>query len=82
MAEITERKRFVRSMKKKKVDRVPACSVTQTGTIDLMKMTGAYWPEAHFNAEKMSDLAIAAHEIAGLEAVRYPFDITLLYPWI
>ncbi|WP_406659806.1 methylcobamide:CoM methyltransferase MtaA [Methanolobus sp. ZRKC3] len=80
MAEITLRDRFIRAIKMKRTDKVPVCSVTQTGTIDLMKMTGAYWPEAHFNAEKMAALAIAGHEIAGFEAVRYPFDITSPLP--
>lgn len=76
MDEMTLKNRFIRAIKRKKIDKVPVCSVTQTGTIDLMKLTDAYWPKAHFDAEKMAALAIGAYEIAGLEAVRYPFDIT------
>jgi len=77
---MTLRDRFISSIKRKKTDKVPACSVTQTGTLDLMKLTGAYWPKAHFNAEDMAALAVAAYELAGLEAVRYPFDITSPLP--
>lgn len=72
------RDRFLNTLKGKSVEKAPALSVTQTGTIELMKISGASWPEAHFNAEKMADLALSAHTFAGLEAVRYPFCLTVL----
>ncbi len=78
MADITPRERFLKSMKGEEVDKVPVCSVTQTGTVSLMEICGAHWPEAHYNADKMATLAIAGHEIAGLEAVRCPFDGTAI----
>ncbi|MDD3042706.1 MAG: methylcobamide:CoM methyltransferase MtaA [Methanosarcinaceae archaeon] len=59
-------------------EKIPVLSVTQTGTVDLMKKTGAFWPEAHSNPEKMATLALAAHEITGLEAARYPYCVTVL----
>ncbi|MDK2892902.1 MAG: [methyl-Co(III) methanol/glycine betaine-specific corrinoid protein]:coenzyme methyltransferase [Methanohalophilus sp.] len=65
-------------MKGEAVDKVPVCSVTQTGTVELMNLTGAHWPEAHYDAEKMATLAIAGYEIAGFEAVRCPFDGTAI----
>lgn len=43
-----------------------------------MNMTGAAWPDAHSDPEKMAALALAGHEIAGLEAVRYPYCLTVL----
>jgi len=57
------------------VDRVPCACPLQTGTIDLMKASGAYWPEAHMNPELMAKLARAGHDIGGLESVRVPFDV-------
>ena len=72
------RKNFLNALQGKPVDRIPALSVTQTGTIELMDRTGAAWPEAHSNPEKMAALAFAGHEIAGLEAVRYPYCLTVL----
>lgn len=72
------RKDFLNSLQGKPVDRVPALSVTQTGTVELMDMTGAAWPEAHSDPEKMAALALAGHEIAGMEAVRYPYCLTVL----
>ena len=75
MDELTLLDRLLNSLSLKPVDRIPALSVTQTGTLELMEASGAYWPEAHRNAEKMARLAIAAHRVAGLEAVRVPFGI-------
>lgn len=78
MADPDLKDRFLDVLKGKAVDKVPALSVTQTGTLELMEKSGAAWPEANFNADKMADLALAAHKFAGLEAVRYPFCLTVL----
>lgn len=78
MADPDLRDRFLNTLKGKDVDKVPALSVTQTGTVELMKESGAAWPEAHFDAEKMAALALSAHTFTGLEAVRYPFCLTVL----
>ncbi|WP_292486905.1 methylcobamide:CoM methyltransferase MtaA [Methanohalobium sp.] len=72
------RDRLVNCLKGKKVDFIPALSVTQTATVELMRMTDSEWPEAHSDPEKMVKLAVGGHEIAGLEAVRYPFCLTVL----
>lgn len=72
------RKNFLNALHGTPVNRIPALSVTQTGTVELMDMTGAFWPEAHSDPEKMAKLAIAGHEIAGFEAVRYPYCLTVL----
>ena len=78
MSQFTLRERFEKALKGEAVDIIPVCSVTQTGTVELMEMTGAYWPQANFNADKMAALALAGYEIAGFENVRCPFDITVL----
>lgn len=78
LPDITLKERFIQSLEGKEVDKVPVCSVTQTATVELMEMTGAKWPQAHYDPEKMATLAIAGYEIAGLEAVRYPFDCTAI----
>lgn len=57
--------------------RTPCVSASQTATLDQMEKTGAYWPEAHCSAGKMSTLAAAAHTILGLDAVRLPFCQTI-----
>lgn len=66
--------RFARSLQLKEVDKVPVCSVTQTGTIELMQMTGTSWPKAFTDPKEMAALAMAGYEVVGLESVRYPFS--------
>ncbi|MBC7085683.1 MAG: MtaA/CmuA family methyltransferase [Methanomethylovorans sp.] len=78
MSDLTLKQRFIKSLERKNVDKVPVCSVTQTGIVQLMEITGAKWPDAHYDPEKMATLAIAAHSITGLEAVRYPFCNTVM----
>jgi len=78
MTGLTAKERFIRCLERKDVDKVPVCSVTQTGTVELMELSGAKWPEAHYDPEKMATLAIAGYEFAGLEAVRYPFCNTVM----
>ncbi|MDV0447798.1 Uroporphyrinogen decarboxylase [Methanosarcinaceae archaeon Ag5] len=73
--DLTMKERFIRSVKMESVDKVPALSITQTGTVDLMNLSGAFWPKAHYHPETMADLAIAGHTFTGLEAVRYPFSL-------
>jgi [methyl-Co(III) methanol-specific corrinoid protein]:coenzyme M methyltransferase len=72
---MTEKERFLNAIFLRSVDRPPVASVTQTGTIELMNATGAFWPDAHRNPEKMASLAASAHDLAGFESVRIPFGI-------
>ncbi|MGB9927117.1 MAG: methylcobamide:CoM methyltransferase MtaA [Methanosarcina sp.] len=72
------KKNFFDALEGNPVEKIPCLSVTQTATVELMDITGAFWPEAHSNPEKMAALAFAGHEIAGLEAVRYPYCLTVL----
>lgn len=60
------------------VDRPPVLSATQTGTVELMAEANAYWPDANFSGSLMAKLALAGHTVAGLEAVRLPFCLTVL----
>ncbi|WP_342303768.1 methylcobamide:CoM methyltransferase MtbA [Methanolobus sp. ZRKC5] len=76
MAEYTPKKRLARALTGQPVDRMPAVSVTQTGTVEQMEACGAFWPEANSDAQKMATLAEAGHTVVGFEAVRVPFDIT------
>jgi len=78
MSEITLKEKFERALKGESPDMIPVCSVTQTGIVELMEMTGAYWPQANYDSHKMAVLALAGHEIAGFENVRCPFCTTVL----
>ena len=74
--ELNERARLLRALDQDPLDRVPCVSPLQTGTIELMEQSGCSWPEAFRDPWKMYCLSRAAHDLAGLEAVRVPFDVT------
>lgn len=76
MLEYTPKERLARALKGEPVDRMPAVSFTQTGTVEQMEACGAFWPEANEDAQKLASLAEAGHTVVGFEAVRVPFDIT------
>lgn len=76
MDELSQLERLLNVLSRKKVDRVPIASFTQTGTVDLMKASNVFWPKANREANEMAELGISAHIIAGFEAVRIPFGLT------
>jgi len=59
------------------IDRIPACSLISAYNIEGMQVFDAYWPDAHKDPEKMAKLGSALHELAGLENVIVPFELTL-----
>lgn len=63
--------------RKEDIDRLPAYNCITTYTLDGMKIFDAYWPEAHKDPKKMAKLGAALHELAGLECVEVPFELTL-----
>ena len=74
---LDEKNRLFDVLNLEEVDRIPCVSPLQTGTIDLMKMTGAYWPDANNDSILMAKLAKVAHTIAGIESIRVPFDVSV-----
>lgn len=72
------RERVYRSLSGEKADRTPVLSATQTGTLELMKVTGAFWPDANYDPRQMVELSVAAHSVVGFEAIRIPFCLTVL----
>lgn len=78
MSDFTMKMRLLAALRGETVDRIPVCSVTQTGIVELMDEVGASWPEAHSDAELMAKLAIANYELSGFEAVRVPYCLTVL----
>ncbi|MFX0201780.1 MAG: MtaA/CmuA family methyltransferase, partial [Candidatus Hodarchaeota archaeon] len=80
MKELSPKERVLGALLGKNIDRIPASSVAGCGgtiCVDMQKSVGIYWPEAHKDAEKMAKLAIASHELSGLESVRVPFDFVV-----
>jgi len=57
----------------------PAAISYGTGTsiacVELMELTGAAFPEAHLDAQKMADLALAGHTLLGFDVVMPLFSV-------
>ena len=77
MEKMNEKERLLRALSRQPTDRVPCACPLQTGTVALMEASGAYWPSANHDPMEMSRLARAAHDLAGIESVRVPFDVTV-----
>jgi [methyl-Co(III) methanol-specific corrinoid protein]:coenzyme M methyltransferase len=75
--QLNERARLLRALDMDPLDRVPCVSPLQTGTVELMEQSGCSWPQAFRDPEQMYGLSRAGHDIAGLEGVRVPFDVTV-----
>lgn len=69
--------RLLACLRQEAVDRMPAACPLQTGTLDLMRLTGASWPQAHFDAKLMARLSAGASDLAGFESARIPFDVVI-----
>jgi [methyl-Co(III) methanol-specific corrinoid protein]:coenzyme M methyltransferase len=50
-------------------------SVTSVANIEQMEMTGAFFPDAHLDGEKMARLAAGAHDILGYDAIMPYFSV-------
>lgn len=72
----TKRERVLGALRGEK-EKVAALSVCQYATYELMEKTGAYWPEAHYEAEPMAKLAAGGATVIGLGAVRVPYCQTV-----
>ncbi|MDY2744481.1 MAG: uroporphyrinogen decarboxylase family protein, partial [Methanosphaera sp.] len=57
----------------KQTDITPVITVTQSGILDAMELTGTSWPTAHKDPEQMATLGASLYELAGLEDAKIPF---------
>lgn len=74
---MSPKRRFLSALFGGRVDRHPVGSVTSVATIDQMKITGAFFPEAHRNPEKMVKLAAASYEVLGYDCIMPYFSLWL-----
>lgn len=68
------KERFESALKLEDMDMPPVIAPTNSGTLDLMRASKCFWPEAQREVQKMVGLALAAHKVAGIESVTVPFD--------
>ena len=69
--------RFLGVLGQRPVDRPPVVGVTNSVTLELMREVGTRWPDAHHDPEQMVRAGAAAHDVCGLESVKFPFDMTV-----
>ena len=77
MGEKTARERVLAAIRGQGNGIPPVISVCQYATYGLMEKTGAFWPEAHYDGEKMAQLAAGGATILHLDAVRVPYCQTV-----
>lgn len=66
---------LLRSLRRQTVPRQAVGSATSLATIDLMHKVGAFFPQAHLDAETMARLAIAGHTELGFDNVMPLFSV-------
>lgn len=74
---LSPKRRFLSAILGGPVDHVPPTCVTQVGIVEAMEATGATWPEAHTDPEKMAQLGASLYKLAGVETARIPFCLTV-----
>ena len=72
---MTPKRRLLSAIFGGRVDRIPVASATSITTFEQEEMTDAYFPEAHYNAEKMARLAAGGYEILGYDCIYPPFSL-------
>ncbi len=75
--ELNYKKNLENVLNGKQVDITPAITVTQSGILDAMELTGTSWPKAHQDPEQMATLGASLHELAGLEDAKIPFCLAV-----
>ena len=66
---------FMRSLRRESVPRPATGSATSVVTVDLMKKTGIFFPDAHLNAEMMAGLAAAGYTEIGFDNIMPLFSV-------
>ena len=72
---MTPRQRVIAALNREPVDRPPVISPVSVATTESMEITDAYFPGAHYDAEKMARLAAAGHELLNFDCVMPYFSI-------
>ena len=66
---MTSRERVLSALQGKEVDIAPVANPNSIITREMQERVGAFFPEAHHNAEIMTELAVAGRTVCGYDAV-------------
>jgi MtaA/CmuA family methyltransferase len=73
---MSPKRRFLAALLGGPVDRIPVGNVVSVITEDLMEAAGAWFPQAHLEAETMAELSATGHEVLGYDTVMPVFSVT------
>ena len=69
--------RVINALRHEPVDRIPVTGFLTSVNMELMERCGYGWDQAHYDVDKLVELAAAAHNHWGLETLKLPFDMTV-----
>ena len=76
--EMTPKERVFAAINNMYFDVYPAINPTSVATVEAMKLSGAFFPEAHTDVRKMEALASVGHDVFGFDSVSPYFSILLV----
>jgi [methyl-Co(III) methanol-specific corrinoid protein]:coenzyme M methyltransferase len=74
------KRRFLSALFGGRVDRIPVGNPTSIATVELMELTGCFFPEAHLEPYKIADLAASGHEVLGYDTIMPYFSVQIEAP--
>ena len=70
------KRRFLAALLGGQADRVPVGNAVSVVTTELMRQTGAWFPQAHLEPQPMAALAATGHTVLGYDTVMPVFSVT------
>jgi [methyl-Co(III) methanol-specific corrinoid protein]:coenzyme M methyltransferase len=73
---MNSKQEIIDAMNRESKGAAPPALFSQTGTTAMMDSSGASWPDANFEMDKMIALALEPSKLFGYATVRIPYDLT------
>ncbi len=77
MKYFSPKEELLRTLSGEDIGYFPRCIPVFTPVVDMMRATGAYFPDANYSAQPMAKLALAAHELGNWNFVMLPWASTV-----
>lgn len=72
---MTPRARFLAALKRQPTDRPCVGNCVSAATVELMRASGCFFPEAHGDPEQMAGLAATSYELLGYDTIAPYFSV-------
>ena len=77
---MTSKRRFLSALFGGRVDRIAVGNPSSIATVELMQESGAWFPEAHYEPNKIADLGTATHEFCGFDTIMPYYSVQIEAP--